>query len=175
MTDVESSLSLYRNHLIALALLIGCDYCPKGVPGVGKTQAVKLCLDTPADVILQKYVCTYIHILHMLYLKIIGSAVHLSIHTPIAVLYIWHVSAVHLYIHTVVVVLYICVFTIHLYIHRVVVVFIHMCVYSAFIHSHSGCCVYTYVCRQYIYTFTQWLLYYTYVCLQYIYTFTRCV
>ena len=28
--------------MISLALLLGCDYCPQGVPGVGKEGAMKL-------------------------------------------------------------------------------------------------------------------------------------
>lgn len=40
--DIERTLSLNQRDLIALGLLLGCDYCPKGVPGVGTSQAVKL-------------------------------------------------------------------------------------------------------------------------------------
>lgn len=54
MADIEDQTHLYREHMIALALLIGCDYCPKGVPGVGKTQALKLCLQVPRHEILKK-------------------------------------------------------------------------------------------------------------------------
>ena len=54
MVDIESKLQLHRNHLISLALLIGCDYCPKGVPGIGKTQAVKFCSENEHGVILTK-------------------------------------------------------------------------------------------------------------------------
>ncbi|XP_078693803.1 uncharacterized protein LOC144923303 [Branchiostoma floridae x Branchiostoma belcheri] len=42
MTDIEEKLLLDRNKLVGLALLLGCDYCPKGVPGVGKELAVKV-------------------------------------------------------------------------------------------------------------------------------------
>ena len=28
--------------MVSLALLLGCDYCPQGVPGVGKEGAMKL-------------------------------------------------------------------------------------------------------------------------------------
>lgn len=31
-----------RADLVGLALLLGCDYCPQGVPGVGKEGALKL-------------------------------------------------------------------------------------------------------------------------------------
>ncbi|CAK8683799.1 unnamed protein product [Clavelina lepadiformis] len=42
MVDIERKLQLNRNALIAMALLLGCDYAPQGVPGVGKVQVVKL-------------------------------------------------------------------------------------------------------------------------------------
>ena len=42
MADVTSDLGLTRERLVALALLLGCDYYPAGVPGVGETWAVKL-------------------------------------------------------------------------------------------------------------------------------------
>ncbi len=31
-----------RGDMVGLALLLGCDYCPQGVPGVGKEGALKL-------------------------------------------------------------------------------------------------------------------------------------
>ncbi|XP_066267652.1 uncharacterized protein [Branchiostoma lanceolatum] len=42
MTDIEEELLLDRNKLVGLGLLLGCDYCPKGVPGVGKELAFKV-------------------------------------------------------------------------------------------------------------------------------------
>ena len=36
------SAGLSRDDLVALALLLGCDYCPKGVPGVGRKIALQL-------------------------------------------------------------------------------------------------------------------------------------
>lgn len=54
MKDIESRLGLSRNHLQALALLVGCDYCPKGVPGIGKTQAIKFCTETSSEDVLAK-------------------------------------------------------------------------------------------------------------------------
>ena len=33
---------LARDDLVALALLLGCDYCPRGVPGVGTKIAMQL-------------------------------------------------------------------------------------------------------------------------------------
>ncbi|CAH1245003.1 GEN1 [Branchiostoma lanceolatum] len=42
MADIEEELLLDRNKLVGLGLLLGCDYCPKGVPGVGKELAFKV-------------------------------------------------------------------------------------------------------------------------------------
>ena len=42
MTRIESELGLTREKLIALGVLAGCDFLPKGVPGVGQAKAVKL-------------------------------------------------------------------------------------------------------------------------------------
>ena len=54
--DIESDCHLSRDHMIAVGLLIGCDYAPKGVPGVGKTQVIKLCAELSSDKILKRYV-----------------------------------------------------------------------------------------------------------------------
>ncbi|XP_048660735.1 flap endonuclease GEN homolog 1 isoform X3 [Marmota marmota marmota] len=42
MSSIKSKLGLDRDALVGLAILLGCDYLPKGVPGVGKEQALKL-------------------------------------------------------------------------------------------------------------------------------------
>ena len=42
MQDVETQLNIDREGLVAMGLLLGCDFCPKGVPGVGKEMALKL-------------------------------------------------------------------------------------------------------------------------------------
>ena len=42
MADVTADLGLTRERLVALALLLGCDYYPTGVPGVGETWSLKL-------------------------------------------------------------------------------------------------------------------------------------
>ncbi|XP_043920819.1 flap endonuclease GEN homolog 1 isoform X2 [Protopterus annectens] len=42
MPSVKLKLGLDRDALVGLAVLLGCDYLPKGVPGVGKEQAIKL-------------------------------------------------------------------------------------------------------------------------------------
>ncbi|OWF56582.1 Flap endonuclease GEN-like 1 [Mizuhopecten yessoensis] len=42
MSSIESRLGLDRQKMVAIALLLGCDYLPKGVPGVGVDKATKL-------------------------------------------------------------------------------------------------------------------------------------
>ncbi|XP_074628888.1 flap endonuclease GEN homolog 1-like isoform X2 [Acropora palmata] len=42
MDDVESQLDLNREKLVAFAVLVGCDYFPQGVRGVGEEKAKKL-------------------------------------------------------------------------------------------------------------------------------------
>ncbi|XP_033752016.1 flap endonuclease GEN homolog 1-like [Pecten maximus] len=42
MNNIESNLGLDREKMVAMALLLGCDYLPKGVPGVGVDKAIKL-------------------------------------------------------------------------------------------------------------------------------------
>ena len=39
---VDKSLKLDRNRLIVMAILLGCDFCPSGVPGVGKETVLQL-------------------------------------------------------------------------------------------------------------------------------------
>ena len=54
MADVTSDLGLTRERLVALALLLGCDYYPAGVPGVGETWAVKLMTSLATEDILNR-------------------------------------------------------------------------------------------------------------------------
>ena len=42
MSAISSKLGLCRGSLIVLSLLLGCDYLPQGVGGVGVTGAVAL-------------------------------------------------------------------------------------------------------------------------------------
>ncbi len=37
-----SCIGMTRRDLVGLALLLGCDYCPRGIPGVGKESVLKL-------------------------------------------------------------------------------------------------------------------------------------
>jgi len=41
MSDISEQLNLDRERLVALAVLLGCDYLPKGVPSVGCDLAIK--------------------------------------------------------------------------------------------------------------------------------------
>ncbi|MCO5559023.1 hypothetical protein L7F22_012615 [Adiantum nelumboides] len=52
MKDIESLLGLHREHLVALALLAGCDYNVSGVSGIGCQNAVRLIKSVPKDQIL---------------------------------------------------------------------------------------------------------------------------
>ena len=42
MSDIETKLQLSREKLVAMATLLGCDYVPRGVPGVGRETVIKL-------------------------------------------------------------------------------------------------------------------------------------
>eukprot|EP00062_Callorhinchus_milii_P012104 gi/632958776/ref/XP_007895237.1/ PREDICTED: flap endonuclease GEN homolog 1 isoform X2 [Callorhinchus milii] len=55
MSTVKSELGLERDSLIGLAILVGCDYLPKGVPGVGKEQAMKLIEILNGESLLQRF------------------------------------------------------------------------------------------------------------------------
>eukprot|EP00057_Strongylocentrotus_purpuratus_P015189 XP_011669663.1 PREDICTED: uncharacterized protein LOC100889325 [Strongylocentrotus purpuratus] len=50
MDDIETKLDLDRGRLVALAILLGCDYLPKGVPGVGKEVAMRFMKSLPSSV-----------------------------------------------------------------------------------------------------------------------------
>ncbi|XP_058273009.1 flap endonuclease GEN homolog 1 isoform X1 [Hemibagrus wyckioides] len=55
MSRVETELHLKRETLVGLAVLLGCDYIPKGVPGVGKEQALKVIQNLKETTLLQKF------------------------------------------------------------------------------------------------------------------------
>ncbi|XP_044516299.1 flap endonuclease GEN homolog 1 [Gracilinanus agilis] len=55
MASIESELGLDRDSLIGLAVLLGCDYLPKGVPGVGKEQALRLVRALEGRSLLQRF------------------------------------------------------------------------------------------------------------------------
>ncbi|XP_069742480.1 flap endonuclease GEN homolog 1 isoform X2 [Narcine bancroftii] len=55
MSDIKSKLGLDRDALIGLAILLGCDYLPKGVPGVGKELALRLVETMNGQSLLQRF------------------------------------------------------------------------------------------------------------------------
>ncbi|NWZ67796.1 GEN endonuclease, partial [Acrocephalus arundinaceus] len=55
MSSIKENLGCGRESLIGLAVLLGCDYLPKGVPGVGKEQALKLIETLRGQNLLQRF------------------------------------------------------------------------------------------------------------------------
>ncbi|NXF05772.1 GEN endonuclease, partial [Smithornis capensis] len=55
MSSIKEKLGCDRESLIGLAILLGCDYLPKGVPGVGKEQALKLIATLRGQNLLQRF------------------------------------------------------------------------------------------------------------------------
>ncbi|XP_012428289.4 flap endonuclease GEN homolog 1 [Taeniopygia guttata] len=55
MSSIKEKLGCDRESLIGLAVLLGCDYLPKGVPGVGKEQALKLIETLQGENLLQRF------------------------------------------------------------------------------------------------------------------------
>ncbi|NWH30009.1 GEN endonuclease, partial [Chloropsis hardwickii] len=55
MSSIKEKLGCDRESLIGLAVLLGCDYLPKGVPGVGKEQALKLIETLKGQNLLQRF------------------------------------------------------------------------------------------------------------------------
>ncbi|XP_072354935.1 flap endonuclease GEN homolog 1 isoform X1 [Scyliorhinus torazame] len=55
MSVIKSKLGLDRDVLIGFAILLGCDYLPKGVPGVGKEQALRLVETMNGQSLLQRF------------------------------------------------------------------------------------------------------------------------
>ncbi|XP_076128352.1 flap endonuclease GEN homolog 1 [Alosa pseudoharengus] len=55
MSKVQEELHLSRETLVGFAMLLGCDYIPKGVPGVGKELALKLIQSLNGKSLLQKF------------------------------------------------------------------------------------------------------------------------
>uniref|UniRef100_A0A8C6NHZ4 Flap endonuclease GEN homolog 1 n=1 Tax=Nothobranchius furzeri TaxID=105023 RepID=A0A8C6NHZ4_NOTFU len=52
---VQADLRLSRENLVGLGILLGCDYIPKGVPGVGKEQALKLIEKLKGESLLERF------------------------------------------------------------------------------------------------------------------------
>ncbi|NXG16583.1 GEN endonuclease, partial [Grallaria varia] len=55
MCSIKEKLGCDRESLVGLAVLLGCDYLPKGVPGVGKEQALKLIETLRGQNLLQRF------------------------------------------------------------------------------------------------------------------------
>ncbi|OWK63341.1 Flap endonuclease GEN 1 [Lonchura striata] len=55
ISSIKEKLGCDRESLIGLAVLLGCDYLPKGVPGVGKEQALKLIETLQGENLLQRF------------------------------------------------------------------------------------------------------------------------
>ena len=53
--DIEKHLGMSRDNLIAMALLLGCDYLPDGVPGVGQETVIKLLKENRGFNLLQQF------------------------------------------------------------------------------------------------------------------------
>ncbi|XP_059213074.1 flap endonuclease GEN homolog 1 [Centropristis striata] len=53
---VQTELHLSRENLVGLAVFLGCDYIPKGIPGVGKEQALRLIQMLKGQTLLQRFV-----------------------------------------------------------------------------------------------------------------------
>ncbi|XP_047244918.1 flap endonuclease GEN homolog 1 [Girardinichthys multiradiatus] len=52
---VQTELHLSRENLVGLAVLLGCDYIPKGIPGVGREQALRLIQTLRGQSLLQRF------------------------------------------------------------------------------------------------------------------------
>ncbi|XP_043962835.1 flap endonuclease GEN homolog 1 [Gambusia affinis] len=52
---VQTELHLSRENLVGLAILLGCDYIPKGIPGVGREQALRLIHTLKGQSLLQRF------------------------------------------------------------------------------------------------------------------------
>jgi flap endonuclease GEN len=46
--------------MVSLAILLGCDYLPQGVPGVGKETGLKLIHALQGVDLIQRYVVLYV-------------------------------------------------------------------------------------------------------------------
>ncbi|KAL3052436.1 hypothetical protein OYC64_005059 [Pagothenia borchgrevinki] len=52
---VHTDLNISRENLVGLAVFLGCDYIPKGIPGVGREQSLKLIQMLKGQTILQRF------------------------------------------------------------------------------------------------------------------------
>ncbi|XP_071777149.2 flap endonuclease GEN homolog 1 [Centroberyx gerrardi] len=54
-SKMQTELHLSRENLVGLAILLGCDYIPKGIPGVGKEQTLRLIQTLKGQTLLQRF------------------------------------------------------------------------------------------------------------------------
>ncbi|KAG8429880.1 hypothetical protein GDO86_018969 [Hymenochirus boettgeri] len=52
--SIKAHVGLDREDMVGLAILLGCDYLPKGIPGVRKIQAIKLIESLNGETLLQR-------------------------------------------------------------------------------------------------------------------------
>ncbi|XP_029451814.1 flap endonuclease GEN homolog 1 isoform X2 [Rhinatrema bivittatum] len=55
ISSIKERLGFNRDALVGLGVLLGCDYLPKGVPGVGKEQALKLIETLKGQSLLERF------------------------------------------------------------------------------------------------------------------------
>lgn len=55
MSDIEAGLGLRRNHLIAIALLVGNDHDLNGIQGIGLETAVRFAKSCSEEQILNRF------------------------------------------------------------------------------------------------------------------------
>ncbi|XP_073530223.1 flap endonuclease GEN homolog 1 [Phyllobates terribilis] len=55
VSAIEDRLGLDRESLVGLAILLGCDYIPKGLPGVGRELAMKFMKSLNGESVLQRF------------------------------------------------------------------------------------------------------------------------
>ncbi|XP_075057498.1 flap endonuclease GEN homolog 1 [Mixophyes fleayi] len=55
MSTIKDKLGLERESLVGLAILLGCDYIPKGLPGVGRELAMKFIKSLNGESVLQRF------------------------------------------------------------------------------------------------------------------------
>ncbi|XP_063771421.1 flap endonuclease GEN homolog 1 isoform X2 [Pseudophryne corroboree] len=55
MSAIKDKLRLDRESLVGLAILLGCDYIPKGLPGVGRELALKFIKSLGGESVLQRF------------------------------------------------------------------------------------------------------------------------
>ena len=63
MTEITQKLGLKRPDLVAMALLLGCDYDPEGAHGVGKAKVIKFIESMKGKSLMKRYVIfgSYFH------------------------------------------------------------------------------------------------------------------